>query len=159
MKLRYLVRVSVCVFVCFFLHSICEKNSTKFCITGGTFAHAHMLNAESRKYFNRAYSSSGVVSRFHLRRDNHVEYLRQCLQINETGYGFAEILKTANTTALAECNYLRWIIFIESPNTPGAFITQSLDEIYNSDSAPKVDAMFSIATQVNRCIHFPELIY
>lgn len=118
-----------------------------------------MLNAESRKYFNRAYSSSGAVSGFHLRRDNHVEHLQQCLQINETAYGFAEMLKTANTTALAACNYLRWLIYMESPNTPGAFMTQTLDEIYNSDSAPKMDAMFSIATQVFRCIHFPNSIY
>lgn len=64
-----------------------------------------------------------------------MQNLQKCLQTNKTGHGLAELLKTANDTMLAQCNYLKWVIHMESPNTPGAFITQTVDEIYNSDNA------------------------
>lgn len=115
---------------------------------GASFIHAHMLNVESRKYFNRAYLSSGCVSGYHLRTDTHLEMLQECLQTNDTGNELVEFLKTASSFQLSSCNFLPWVIYIESLSAPHPFITQTSDEIYKSDNPPIMDAMFSIASQV-----------
>lgn len=107
-----------------------------------------MLSAESRKYFTRAFMSSGCVSAHHLRRDNHVPVLQECLRTNKTGNELVEFLKKADALDLSTCNYLPWIIVMETPSAPKAFIWQTPDEIYKSDNAPTMDAMFSIASQV-----------
>lgn len=92
--------------------------------------------------------SSGCVSAYHLREDTHVPTLLECLQINKTGNELVEHLKAAHSLELSNCNYLPWIIFMESPNAPKPFITQTPDKIYKSDKAPIMDTMFSIANQV-----------
>lgn len=134
---------------------------------GASFVHAHMLNFESRKYFRRAFMSSGCVSNFHLRKDNHLPILQECLQMNKTGNELAKFLKTASRLELSGCNYLPWIISMESPNAPQPFISQTPAEIYKSDKAPVMDAIFTISSQVfnlkkkicsSKFIQFPRLI-
>lgn len=111
-------------------------------------AHAHMLNAESRKYFTRAYMVSGTVSPWKLRSDNHLSKIQECLDFNGTHTELLDYMKSATSTTLAKCNHLLWVLYIESPNATAPFITQTPDEIYNSDSAPVMDAMFTFASQV-----------
>lgn len=117
-------------------------------ILGATFVHAHMLNEKSRKYFTRAYLSSGSASRWKVQDYNHTQNLQKCLKVNETGSALVDYMKTVNFTTLAKCSNLTWIVFYESPNATDAFITKTPKEIYNSNNPPVMDTMFSIASQV-----------
>lgn len=115
-----------------------------------------MLNEESRKYFTRAYLSSGSASYWKVQHFNHTRQLQQCLEVNATGKELIEFMKTANYTTLFKCNYLTWIVFYERPNATNAFMTKTPDEIYSSDNPPVMDTMFSIASQV--CIKIDKKI-
>lgn len=115
---------------------------------GGGFVHAHMLNEQSRKYFTRAFATSGSVSSWLLRKDDHVKQIQWCLRIKKTGNELVEYLKTANISTLFKCKFFPGAVFIESPNTPGAFISETPAEIYNSGKAPAMDAMFGFTSQV-----------
>lgn len=116
-----------------------------------------MLNEESRSYFTRAYTSSGsAYSYFALREGNHRKKLQECFQINDLA-NLLEYLRATDSDILVECYFQmdwgktirpNWVPTIEEPGTPGAIITQSLDEIYNSDKAPVMDTMFSFNSQV-----------
>lgn len=127
--------------------------------TGGSSVHFHMLNMESRKYFNRAYSSSGsALNFFVLRKENHIKQVQMCAQTNELSQ-MLEYLKTTNDTILAHCctsdgpgcgHYPIWTPTIENTSTTGAFLTKTPEEIYNSDLSLTMDAMFSINSQVIR---------
>lgn len=108
-----------------------------------------MLNAESQKYFTRAYSVSGTMSPWNLRRKSHLPMLYKCLNFNETYVELLNYLKVANSTALAKCNYLKWVPSIENPNATKPFLAKTPNEIYNSDEAPVMDAMFTFASQVH----------
>lgn len=131
--------------------------STFFSI-GATSVHFQMLNEESRKYFNRALVISNTAfSGTALFKENHVEHMQKCLQIKETN-DIVEFIKTSNITILRDCysiEYLshtppHWTPTIEIPNAISPFLTKTPDEIYSSDNAPVMDAMFSFATQVCR---------
>ncbi|XP_055325786.1 esterase B1-like [Sitodiplosis mosellana] len=124
---------------------------------GGASVNYHMLNEESRKYFNRAFAlSSSSLNNYVLYEPNHLERMQKISNIQDK-LQLVEYLKTADSTELAKIlrtNDLgqillqaAWVPTIESPETKGAFITKSPDEIYKSDAAPVMDTMFSIVSQ------------
>lgn len=117
-----------------------------------------MLNVESRKYFNRAFILSGsAFDYFALSEVNHLERMREFSKIDDKAK-VVEYLKTADSKLLADIGSINsfgktlippWAPTIESPMTPGAFLTKTLDAIYESDNAPVLDVMFSFTSQVN----------
>lgn len=125
----------------------------KQCILGAVSTHLQMLSQQSRKYFKRAFLSSGSAGERLFREGNNVKEIQECLQINKTGGDLVEYLKTANVSELSNCNYLTWIWTIESSEVPGAFISNNPDEIYKSDKAPIMDTMFSFGSQVITLLH------
>lgn len=110
--------------------------------------HAHMLNPESRKYFTRAFCISGTLSFWKLRRDNYIQQLHECLEIDKTGNELVEYLKAANFSTLAKCHDIEWVPSIESPDAIRPFITQTPDEIHAAGKTPLIDSMFSFTSQV-----------
>lgn len=108
-----------------------------------------MLNAESRKYFTRVYLVSGTVSPRNLHRDSQLPYVRRCLQFNGSNAELLDYMKTAPSATLSKCHYMDRILHIEGPNAIAPFITKTPDEIYDSDEAPVIDAMYTFASQVN----------
>lgn len=116
-----------------------------------------MLNEESRNYFKRAFMFSGTafVPSIVSRKRNHAQQIQECLQIFEVN-DLIENLKTQNTTVLARCQPYKfpadvdlfWAPVIENVHTSGAFLTNTPEEIYNSDKAPSMDAVFSFNSQV-----------
>lgn len=118
--------------------------------TGGTFIHAHTLNEESRKYFTRAFTSSGAISFWNLPIESNVQKIQNCLGINKTGNSLAEYMKTANSTTLKKCDETFWFLSIERPNATNAFVTKTPKEIYTSDKPPVLDILFATASMVFR---------
>lgn len=95
-----------------------------------------MFNAESRKYFNRAYCSSGTAfNPFALREENHIEQVKQCAKTNRIDQ-MLQYLKTTNYSILANCCMLGyhadgdlypiWLPTIEDNSTENAFLTKTL---------------------------------
>ena len=119
-----------------------------------------MLNAESRKYFNRAYLGSGSAFSFYaISKFNHSQQLKELSKIEDDDK-LIEYLRTADSDVLAsfyprspKTLYIPWVPTIEKPNTIGAFMTKTPEEIYSSDDVPIMDTMFSIALKVfvDRC--------
>lgn len=64
--------------------------------SGATFVHSHILNEKSRKYFTRAYLSSGSASGWKVANYNHTEKLQTCLEVNATSNELIDLMKTAN---------------------------------------------------------------
>lgn len=113
-----------------------------------------MLNKESRKYFTRAFCLSGTAFNtfYNMEVNDHLQLAKKCFRIYDTEK-LIEYLRTASLSSLIECNILDtdfkgWLPTIEASNVPGAFLTKTPDEIYNSDEAPVLDAMFSVTSQV-----------
>lgn len=115
-----------------------------------------MLNKESRKYFNRAFASSGSAFSFYaLSKDDHLKRMQEFSKINDKDK-LIEFLKTANSKELSESQpfsfgkilYAPWVPTIESSTTKGAFISTKPDEIYNSNEAPVLDSLFSVTSVV-----------
>ena len=114
-----------------------------------------MLNQESRKYFNRAFVMSGsAFVKYILRKNNHVNYLREYLKITDMNE-MIEFLKNANAFLIKRYPYdifsefnPRYVATIENAKTSGAFMSKMPDELYRSDDAPKMDTMFSFTEQV-----------
>lgn len=115
-----------------------------------------MINSESRKYFQRAYAvSSTSVSFYALRRSNHLQPIRECSNLDKIDE-IIEYVKTTSALKLAICKSARdlnnilltWVPTIEPPGTVGAFLSKSPEEIYTSNSAPIMDAMFSFTSEV-----------
>lgn len=125
--------------------------------SGGASVSYHILNEESRKYFNRAYAASGSAFNFFaLTRENHLERMQECSKAKDSNE-MIEYMKTTDSEVLAKCYFdinwgktikPKWVPTIEKPGTKGAFITQSPEEIYSSDKPPVVDALFSFASKV-----------
>ncbi|XP_055312058.1 esterase B1-like isoform X2 [Sitodiplosis mosellana] len=124
---------------------------------GGASVNLHMLNEESRKYFNRAFAlSSSSLNNYVLYEPNHLERMQKISNIQDK-LQLVEYLKTADSTELAKIlrtNDLEQVLLqkawnptIESPETKDAFITKTSEEIYKSDKAPVMDTMFSIVSQ------------
>ncbi|XP_055312128.1 esterase B1-like [Sitodiplosis mosellana] len=123
---------------------------------GGASVNYHMLNEESRKYFNRAFAqSSSSLNYYALQKQNHLERMQNFSNIQDKQQ-LVEYLKAADSAELAKLlkqnEYgkilidLLWAPTIESPETKGAFITKTPEEIYKSDKAPVMDAMFSFTS-------------
>lgn len=115
-----------------------------------------MLNAESRKYFNRAFPiSNSAFSETSFFLENHMKHIKKCSQFEKMS-DLIEYLKTSNVTTLRKCystiysgvGRVFWRPTIESPNTRNAFITETPDEIYRSAIPPTLEAMFMFASQV-----------
>ena len=115
-----------------------------------------MVNEESRKYFNRAYAASSSSLTFYaLRRTTHLQPIRECSQLDQIDE-IIDYLKTTSVETLAKCYsnrnmnciLLNWAPTIEPSGTIGAFLNRSAEEIYKSDSAPVMDALFSFTSQV-----------
>lgn len=123
-------------------------------LLGGAAVHFHMLNKESRRYFNRAFASSG--SAFNAwQRGTHVELIQECSKLNEEDE-MIEFLRAASSQRLLGCKpktqpggvEQAWLPTIESPQTRGAFLTQPPEEIYRSDRPLPIHTMFSFNSQV-----------
>lgn len=71
----------------------------------------------------------------------------ECFKLNETNE-IIEFFKTADSKKLLDCHPDTWLPTIESPLTPGAFLTHSPDEIYKSNPPLPIDTMFSFTSQV-----------
>lgn len=124
---------------------------------GGASVIYQMLNEESRKYFNRAAimagSPFGYIS---LTRGNHLKRMQECSNLTDSN-NIVEYLRSTDSAIILKC-YLdigwgktlkpSWIPTIEHPSASEAFITQSPDEIYNSEKAPIIDVLFSFTSQV-----------
>lgn len=77
--------------------------------------------------------------------ENNVKQMQNCTQIKELDK-LAEHLAIADTSNLLEYNVqcqAIWAPTVESINAPNAFLIKSPEEIYKSDKAPVMDAMFS----------------
>lgn len=73
--------------------------------------------------------------------------MQNCFKINDMDR-LIEFLKTASQADLVNCTSPSWYPTIESPNTKGAFLTKSPEEVYRSDSPPIVDVLFAFASKV-----------
>lgn len=92
---------------------------------------------------------SGTVSPWKLSSGNQLSQVYRCLGFKGTHAELVDYIKTASAATLTRCNWLAWILHIESPNATKPFITQTPDEIYDSNEPPVVDAMFTFASEVN----------
>lgn len=120
----------------------------------------HMLNKESRKYFTRALPMSGVsLVYWALDEPNHFKRMQQFTNIDDRSE-LVDYLKTANAQNLAASMptsnteillSFPWVPTIENSATRGAFLTQRPEDIYNSDEAPIMDAMFTFTSEVFNC--------
>lgn len=126
--------------------------------SGGVSVQLQMLNEESRKYFNRAFSISGSAFQgYVLRRCNHIRHIQRCSQVNKTDE-MINYLKTAHTKILANCCAVDkcpeedphpiWVPNIESSTTIGTFLNQNVEDIYNSEKAPVMDFLLGFGSQV-----------
>ena len=125
--------------------------------SGGASVNYHMLNEESRKYFNRAFvMSSTALNSYAFRKANHVQHLQEYSKTCKMN-DLIEYLKKTNATVLNKSyrfDYFGNVVHptyvptIENPNAIGAFMTKTPEELYRSDSAPIMDAMFSFTSQV-----------
>lgn len=120
------------------------------------YVNYQMLNKVSRRYFTRAYCLSGTAFNtfYNMEANDQLQLAKKCFRIHDTEK-LIEYLKTANLSSLIKCNILDtdfkgWLPTIERSNAPGAFLTKTPVEIYNSDEAPVLDAMFSVTSQVRR---------
>lgn len=140
-------------------------------IKGGASVQLHMLNEESRKYFNRAYAISGSAFGYYiLHRNDNIKHIQNCSEVNGTGE-MIEYLKTTSSSILADCYAFTeclegdrneisvchiagggnvWMPIIESPSTIGAFLSRTPEDIYKSDKAPVMDTWFGFASHVYR---------
>lgn len=122
--------------------------------SGGAAVHFHLLNKESRQYFNRAFASSGSALNA-WQSENHVKLIQECSKSNGTTE-MIEFLKTATSQKLLNCKPKTqpgsvdqsWLPTIESQQTRGAFLTQPPDEIYKSNRPLPIHTMFSFNSQV-----------
>lgn len=123
---------------------------------GSASVHFHMLNEESQNLYNRAFASSGTaINFFALHRINHLERVQKCFQTNDMGH-LIEYLKVADRNTLMNCYpfiipddlYPVWVPTVENTNASDAFLTKTPYEIYNSDLAPQMDAIFGFTSQV-----------
>lgn len=164
MRFCFLVKVQVCSNlndiekINLNFYSPCEliKTSYSKLYIGGASVHFHMINEESREYYSRAFSSSGTaINFFALHRINHLERVQKCFQANDMGH-LIEYLKVADRSILMNCYpfiipddlYPVWVPTIENANASDAFLTKTPYEIYNSDKAPQMDAIFGFTSQV-----------
>lgn len=84
-----------------------------------------------------------------------MELIQECAKLNGTN-GMVEFLKTANSQRLLRCHVKAqpgsidqsWLPTIESPQTCGAFLTQSPDEIYKTNPPLPIHTMFSFNSHV-----------
>lgn len=95
------------------------------------------------------------MSFFALKRINHLERVQKCFQANDMGH-LIEYLKVADRNILMNCYpfiipddlYPVWVPTIENRNASDAFLTKTPYEIYDSDEAPQMDAIFGFTSQV-----------
>lgn len=125
---------------------------------GGASVHYHILNEESRNYFQRAFVVSGAaLDYFALYEPDHYKRVQECFDI-EDKTKLIEYLKSTDSKILAECYAtqdfgkllvsLPWVPTIENPSTKGAFLTKSPEDILNSNEAPMMDILFSFTSEV-----------
>ena len=108
-----------------------------------------MINEESRKYFQRAFSISGsAMQSYVLWTYDREEQLQSCTKTNDKNK-MIEYLKTANSSMVLECSKPGWYLTIESPILKNAFLTQWPEEIFKTE-VPIMDAMFSFGSKVKQ---------
>ncbi|XP_031623525.1 esterase B1-like [Contarinia nasturtii] len=123
---------------------------------GGASVNYHMLNEESRKYFNRAFAmSSSALNFYALYEPNHLEIMQNFSNIQDKDK-LIEHLKKEDSAILEQFRSTTsrglvllqspWVPTIENSTTKGAFITESPEEIYKS-KAPVMDTLFSFTSQ------------
>lgn len=120
-------------------------------VSGAIYVHAHTLNEESRKTFNRALISSGSLSFWN--GTYNAKRIQDCLEINDLSNDeLVDYLRTVHANTLIKCNGTDWILNIESPNATKPFLMKRSREYFASDNPPIVDVLFVVASQVNRSI-------
>lgn len=117
-----------------------------------------MLNAESRKYFNRAFLSSGTILNYYaLSEGNHLARMQKSTQISNITE-LIEFLKIVDIKTLNEYNSyngfdkllsVSWGPTIENDTTTGAFITMRPEEMYALGQVSPIDIVFGFADRVN----------
>lgn len=117
-----------------------------------------MINEESRKYFNRAFLSSGSsLNYFAFTKGNHVERMFGCSEATNQQQ-LMEYLKTTPQDDIVEC-YFRydqgpnaikpvWTPTIEIPDAKMPFLLQDPEEIYNSGTVAPIDVLIGFDSQV-----------
>ncbi|XP_031639929.1 esterase B1-like [Contarinia nasturtii] len=124
---------------------------------GGASVNFHMLNEESRKYFNRAFLlSSSALNYYALYEPDHLERMQTLLKIQDKNK-LIEHLKTVETESIAKIIKIStfglfrlespWVPTIENSEAKRAFITKSPVDIYQSKNAPVMDTMFSFTSE------------
>lgn len=127
-------------------------------LAGGDAVHFHMLNKESRSYFQRVLAASGTALTTNaITKVNHVQQLQECWKINEMDK-LIEYLKSESSDTLMKCPQFEnpvnlnkvWAPVVESNATKGAFLTKTPREIYSDpdEELPFMDTMFSFTSQV-----------
>lgn len=115
-----------------------------------------MLNAESRKYFDRAIVISfSAFNAYELSATNHLSIVQECAKIYDRD-NLVEYLQTSNVSTLVQCApfdknepfLLTWTPTIESVNTTESFLVEKPENIYNSNEAPSIDTMFGFMSTV-----------
>lgn len=105
---------------------------------------------QSRPYFNRAFVSGG--SAFNSWQfGNHLQLLQQCSKLTALSQ-IIQVLKTASIQSVLKCqptsaSKAEWLPTIESPQTPGAFLTQPPDEYFETDPPLPIHTMFGFNSQ------------
>lgn len=121
-----------------------------------------MLNKESRKYFHRAYLTSGsALTSFALSKNDHMQRMQEFFKIYDADE-LIERLKIVDSEFLATQFYwdasksltFPWVPTIEGPNAFDAFMTETPEEIYASGKASVKDTLYSINTKVESSIAF-----
>lgn len=145
------------------IKSILRLSNLSFSSIGGASVGFQVLNEESRKYFNRAFlSSSSAFNYYTLNETNHLQRMKEFSKIYDERH-LIEYLKTVDSDILSKCHQygipdgrdlsVPWAPTIEDPDTVGAFITQSPQDIYNSEKAPVMDVMFSFNSKVSKSLN------
>lgn len=101
--------------------------------------------------------SSTALNYYALSVENHLKRMQECTKIKGK-HELVEYLKKTHSNILAQCYKtddlgeilidMPWVPTVET-NSKGAFFTKKPEEIYKSNKAPVMDAMFSFTSQVD----------
>lgn len=101
--------------------------------------------------------SGSAYNYFAFTEMNHLDRIEEC-SMSTNSDKMMEYLKWMNAEELVKCHFdfekwgktlkPKWTPTLEHPGAKGAFITQTPDDIYNSDKAPVIDTMMSFTSAV-----------
>lgn len=100
--------------------------------------------------------SSTAFNFYALTERSRLNVIKECSKLNDIEQ-IISYLKKTDTNTIAKCHRhnglldidnITWMPTIESAETPGAFLTKTPEEIYESGAAPMMDVMFSFTSKV-----------